>query len=244
MKIKTVGTGAITGAYRSACTLVDDKILIDCGNGIIKTLEEQGVSPNNIEIVLITHLHADHFFDLPFFLLTKSLYKSQTKTKIYCPRGTEKIIEHLCNDYIANEPGAFNEWKNDGNIEFIEFDNLEEQEVLDNYFVSAYPTKHANLKQSYGYVIKKDNKSVGFSGDSVYCENINKIVENSNISVLDMTFINSSKTHMGVEDIEILAKKYNKPIITTHMTKEARDYAKSKNIENLIIPTDGQEIEI
>ena len=38
MKIKTVGTGNIYVADRSACTLIDDHILVDCGNGIVKTL--------------------------------------------------------------------------------------------------------------------------------------------------------------------------------------------------------------
>ena len=42
MKIKTVGTGNIYVADRSACTLIDDHILVDCGNGIVKTLLQQG----------------------------------------------------------------------------------------------------------------------------------------------------------------------------------------------------------
>ena len=46
MKLKLVGTGAITGKERSACSLVDEKILIDCGNGIVKTLTEQGIDIN------------------------------------------------------------------------------------------------------------------------------------------------------------------------------------------------------
>ena len=58
-----IGTGAISVKQRSACSLVDDKILIDCGNGIVKTLLEQDVNINKIDTLLITHLHGDHFLD-------------------------------------------------------------------------------------------------------------------------------------------------------------------------------------
>ena len=39
--------------------------------------------------------------------------------------------------------------------------------------------------------------------------------------------------------------EFNKKIIAaTHMTMQARELAKEKNIKNLIIPNDGDEIEI
>ena len=88
MKLKLIGTGAITGKNRSACSLVDGKILVDCGNGILKTLTEQGIDIYNIEVILITHLHADHFFDLPFLALLRFFNKPQNFTTIYCPVGT------------------------------------------------------------------------------------------------------------------------------------------------------------
>lgn len=72
MKLQIVGTGSIPVKERNACALIDDKILIDCENGIIKILEQQGVNINNIEAVFITHLHGDHFLDLPFLILQRT----------------------------------------------------------------------------------------------------------------------------------------------------------------------------
>ena len=55
----------------------------------------------------------------------------------------------------------------------------------------------------------------------------------------------SIKSHMGVNDIENICNKYkNKKIVATHMKKSTREYAKTLNIENLIIPNDGDEIEL
>ena len=175
----------------------------------------------------------------------KNIYKSQKATKIYCPKGTEKIIEHLSNDYIAGQSNAFENWKSSSKIEFIEFENLKDEEIVKGYYANTYLVDHGEQKPAYGYVIKKENKVIGFSGDSKYCKNIDIIVENSDIAVLDMSFPKRNESHMGVDDIENISNKFNKKIIAaTHMTMQARELAKEKNIKNLIIPNDGDEIEI
>lgn len=93
-------------------------------------------------------------------------------------------------------------------------------------------------------MVTKDNKSIGFSGDSTYCEGIEKIIESSDVSVLDMIFPNRCKAHMGVDDIEFICNKFNKKIVSTHMSNQARDFALERNIDNLIVPNDGDEIEV
>ena len=67
MKIKLVGTGSIGANERSASTLIDDKLLVDLGNGIAKTIVLQGDRLEDIESILITHLHGDHYADIPFY---------------------------------------------------------------------------------------------------------------------------------------------------------------------------------
>ena len=244
MKLKLVGTGSIVGKSRSACSLIDGRILIDCGNGIVKTLSKQGIDISDIEAILITHLHADHFFDLPFFLLTKSFYKIQKTTTIYCPYGTAKIIEHLSDDYVTCKPNSFKKWIVNGNIKFHEFDYLENEKILDDYTATSYLVKHGEMNPVYGYVVKKKDKAIGFSADSTYCKNIDAIISESNIAVLDMSFPESHPTHMGVTDLENICKKYDKKFIATHISDEAREYAKKIKIKNLIIPEDGDEFEV
>lgn len=245
MNLRMIGTGAIGAKERSACCLIDGKILIDCGNGNIKTIMQLGIDLGDIETIFITHLHADHFFDLPFFVLTRSFISESKHAKIFCPKDTEKIVAHLCNDYMADVPNPFNEWKEKGNIEFIEFDNLDNLEFLKDYFVTSYSVEHGDLENAYGYIIRNNENLIGFSGDSIYCSNIDKIVEKSNIAVLDMSFPKRNWMHMGVDDMEIICNKFkNKKIVATHMSASARNLAKAKNINNLIIPDDGEIIEI
>lgn len=243
MKIKMIGTGAISVKQRSACSLVDDKILIDCGNGIVKTLLEQDVNINKIDTLLITHLHGDHFLDIPFLIMQRSFNSSENELHIYCPIGTEKTVGNIIK-LAYSDVADWTILRDKANVKFIEFESLNNEEVSKGYFVSSYQVIHGDFKPAYGYVITNNNKAVGFSGDSSYCESIDKIIKEADISILDMSFIDSSDKHMGVHDIEILIDKYNKKIITTHMSDSARKYALDNKMENLIVPNDGEEFEI
>ncbi len=243
MKIKMIGTGAISVKDRSSCCLIDERIMVDCGNGIVKTLLEQNVDINNIDTLLITHLHGDHFLDLPFLIMQRNFFSANNDLNIYCPNGTEKVIAKI----IALIYSDIKDWtilRDKTNVKFIEFDSLNNQEICKGYYATSYDVVHGDFSPAFGYVIKHNNRSIGLSGDSSYCESIDRILENSNISILDMSFIDSNNKHMGVHDIEFLSKKFNKKIIPTHMSSYAKEYAIEKNINNVIILNDGESIEI
>lgn len=60
MNVKLVGTGAIYTKYNGACTLVDNKLIVDMPNGTLKQLLKKGIDCKNIKTILITHKHGDH----------------------------------------------------------------------------------------------------------------------------------------------------------------------------------------
>ena len=243
MKIKLIGTGSIGATQSSACTLIDNEILIDMPNGIVKRMKQMGVNVSKIKKVFITHLHGDHFLDIPFFMFEKFFSKSNDEVEIFCPPTTkEKVIQIF--DMIF--PGDYENISKDINIKFNEFGQLNKYEILNNTFVTSYFVEHGNLKNSYGYIIEKEGKKLGFSGDSSLCKNIEEIVKNTDISILDTSLPEDGhNAHMGLNNIEFLCNKYkNKKIIATHMHDITRTKAKEKNIVNLIIPDDGDIVNI
>lgn len=100
MKIKLVGTGAMYTAYNSACTLIDNKIIVDMPNGTIKQLLKENINVGLIDIILITHMHGDHTADIPFFLKYIFNYlKIKKNIKIVGPLGIKNKIIKLFNAY-------------------------------------------------------------------------------------------------------------------------------------------------
>ena len=61
MKINIIGSGSIGSGVMSASYLIDDHILVDVPNGVIKYLKHLNYDILHIDTILITHLHGDHF---------------------------------------------------------------------------------------------------------------------------------------------------------------------------------------
>ena len=243
MNIELVGTGSIGAVQMSASTLIDNKILIDLPNGIVKRLKQTDHNILDIETCLITHLHGDHFLDIPFFMLEKYFQKATNMTKIICPKGTMDKTKAL---FDLTFPEEWNKVSKLSCVEFIEFEEMNEEKITDELYVTAKLVEHGDLKPAYGYIVNIQGKSVGFSGDSRLCNSIFDIVERSEISILDMS-VTDKKTdaHMGLYDIKEICEKYkDKTIVATHMHDYTRESVKEEKIDNLIIPDDGQIIKI
>src|SRR6202162_1553058 len=54
------------------------RILMEAGPGLMQALKGSGVSTDSFDLLLISHLHGDHFGGLPFLLLD---YMSETRRK-------------------------------------------------------------------------------------------------------------------------------------------------------------------
>jgi ribonuclease Z len=70
-------------------------ILIDCGEGTQQQLRKFGLKLQKIQLILISHLHGDHFFGLPGLLSTMHLLGRNKKLSIYGPPGLEALIRAM-----------------------------------------------------------------------------------------------------------------------------------------------------
>lgn len=237
MKIKLVGTGAMYTAYNSACTLIDNKIIVDMPNGTIKQLLKENINVGLIDIILITHMHGDHTADIPFFLKYIFNYlKTKKNIKIVGPLGIKNKIIELFNAYNFEDEKEIEQFFN---IEFIEI--LENEIEIDNYFIKSYLVLHGEEKPALGYVI--DNK-LGLTGDSGLCNNIEEIFKKSQMIISDSSLDIGDSCHLGINDLDYLTKKYNKKVLCTHLRDETRNIITRGNFENIIVKEDFYEIEI
>lgn len=240
MKIKMIGTGAIGAKQNSASTLIDETILVDCGNGTVKAMLKNDIDINKIQAVLITHFHMDHFLDLPIFLLTRTFkYKEGTLT-VYGPKGIEANCKELYDKYM-NDGDSFETIKKNTGINFIEVEN-ESLHNLEEYTIESYEVTHGNISDCYGYTLEKNNCKIGFTGDASLCENVLKIIDESYLTIIDMCYLKGNIYHLGCDNIENICRNNpNKKYIPTHMTTMSRNYIMDKKIDNLTILNDCDE---
>ena len=70
-------------------------LLIDCGEGTQIALREAGLKLSHLELLLITHFHADHIAGLPGLLLTLGNNGRQAPLTIIGPHGLKAVFSSL-----------------------------------------------------------------------------------------------------------------------------------------------------
>ncbi len=241
MRITCLGTGTMGSITRGNQSILVDDILLDIGSGVVKKIESMKIYTKSINYLIITHSHADHFVDLPNFLIGRNIRKENKNTlKIICGKGIkEKVIKlfELCfGDGVKNKYKNFEE---SYNVKFIELEN--EQTYQDEHIkITAYDLEHGTCKPILGFTIEKEEKILGYATDTSLCENVKKICEKSQIAFLDSTNTVPTRMHMGVNEVEEIAKQYPK---TTIYAIHRSDYIHN-DIKTIKFPEDGQIINL
>ncbi|HWI22064.1 MAG TPA: MBL fold metallo-hydrolase [Baekduia sp.] len=119
MQITVLGKSPAWQDAAGACSgyLLEEQgelVMLDCGNGVFAKLRER-IDYYDLSAIFISHLHADHFFDLiPYayalMFSPRSLdsrgqpidYHGR-KIQIYAPRGAEAVFTAICKNF-HNEP--------------------------------------------------------------------------------------------------------------------------------------------
>ena len=92
MKITFVGTGTMGCTTRCNTRMLVDDILFDVGMGTVKQIERLKIYTKSIKYIVISHFHADHFLDIPNFLIGRGIRKEteEYKLTIIGPIGVRK----------------------------------------------------------------------------------------------------------------------------------------------------------
>src|SRR5271154_2396136 len=94
MQLRFVGCGDAlgSGGRYNTCFHVTGagvNFLIDCGASSLPALKGLGIARDEIDLVLITHFHGDHFAGLPFLLLDAQFSRRTRPLVIAGPEGIE-----------------------------------------------------------------------------------------------------------------------------------------------------------
>jgi ribonuclease BN (tRNA processing enzyme) len=239
MELHLIGTGSIFTDRLSASALVDGKILIDTPNGSVKAMRRAGLDPRAVDICLITHFHADHFFDIIFLLMEQGLLsRRESELVLIGPAGFAERVEKL---FSLSYPGTWENVRPNISPRFVEFGEEGGEWSGQGYRIRALPVKHTT-PIALGYsIVDEPGARLGYTGDTMYCPSVEELASISSTLVLDISFLKTKAGHMGLDDAEALAgRRPDVRLIGTHLGDEVTGSSRP----NIVLPADGQTFQI
>lgn len=226
-KFITVGVGGAipTKGNSASCNLIPSRgnnwTLIDAGFGCAKNISSLAIPFASISEIIITHFHNDHFCDLPTVLFSIFMSSDRSKCDIYVPpedvnflRATLDIsFTHLF-ETIKMATGKTAE------VNFIGLDQV--CHIADSD-IQSFKVQHGDTP-TYGITASYEEKTIGFSSDTVICDGLNEIADRSDHLVLDCAFSKEfphNPLHATADQIAHFVKKHNfETVLLNHMMPE------------------------
>jgi len=188
-----------SGGRRQSAVLVRGKngnFLLDCGMTTGTGLCDLGIARDEIDTILVSHFHADHFGGIPPFLLA-ALYEDQRKhpLRIAGPPGVKEWVYNLA---AAMGYGIEDrEWPFD--IEFHVLPLRGELEV-GPVRARAFETLHQPHTHPHGIIVDTGKHRIAYSGDTGWFDELPGQVAGSDLFITECTnFYRGFEYHLSHE---------------------------------------------
>jgi ribonuclease BN (tRNA processing enzyme) len=197
--------------------IVDRKYQFDAPPTILPQLKKLEIPLDEIEVLFISHAHGDHFVGLPFLLLEYVYVTRRTRDlHIVGPPGCEEWLEDFSIRVYRNvaEDAGYKRIYHDATPGTV-------QKAGDLEF-EAFPMNHvkADGLKAMGYRVKIGDKTISYTGDTMFCEEAVTLGDGADVYVVDCTYPDEGgPEHMGFSDIETIRGRITPEttIILTHM---------------------------
>lgn len=223
---------AAEGRYWSSF-LVDGKYVFDAPPTLLPHLKQLGVPLNDIEVIFLTHHHGDHFMGVPFLYL-EYMYMTKRAKDLYIvgPPGVEAWMEDFADRCYPNI-------SRDAGYRRIYVDAVPGKELAaGDVTFAAVPMCHVSEHMdAMGYRVKLNGKTVAYTGDTMYCDEVYHLAEGADVLVADCTYIEGTgPEHMGLEDLKKIRKKL--PLETTIVLTHLNGLPNLNGMSNVLIAAD------
>lgn len=146
----------------------ETKILLDAGPSVLAAMKSLGRNPNEVDAIVVSHLHGDHFGGIPFLLLDFTYESKRTrKLEIVGPPGTEERILRLYHTLYSerhNEQLPFP-------VRFTEVRDGSAYEVADAR-IESFHVPHQENELSLGHGVSSAGTKIVYSGDTPWTEDL------------------------------------------------------------------------
>jgi ribonuclease BN (tRNA processing enzyme) len=223
MDLTFIGSGNAfgSGGRFNTCFLVRGercRLLIDCGASSLVALQRAGIAHNDIDGVVVSHLHGDHFGGLPFLLLdAQHLAKRERPLFLWGPAGlatrlaaAQEVLFPGSSQTALRFPVTFREL------------NAGERAAGEGFAVMPFPADHAAGAPCFSLRFEIDGRLVSYSGDTAWSDTLIEVAREADLFICECSsYARAMRGHLAYHELAPrLAQLSARRIILTHMNPD------------------------
>jgi ribonuclease BN (tRNA processing enzyme) len=241
IEIQFLGTGDAfgSGGRLQACIHVqmqDLRFLIDCGASALIGMKHFGLDPSLVDLILLSHLHGDHFAGIPFLILDGQFSRRTRPLQIAGPPGVENRVREAMEVFFPGSSQVQRKFR----VEFAELKEGITSSCL-GLTVTPYAAVHPSGAPSYCLRVKCGEKEIGYSGDTEWTENLIAAARGTDLFISECYFFEKpARYHLNYQILKEQKEKLGcRRLILTHMSEDVLNRLESIDLE---WAADGEKI--
>ena len=238
-----LGTGnfvAPPGRYWNSFVM-DTSVLVEPSPTALPHLRRCGFALDDIEVVVVSHFHADHCFGWPFLIGAAAETGRGRTLHVVGPPGIQAHLAQL------NEAGAV------GSLTAMAYANLDLRFVeVDGSWQEAGPLRfravevvHVPYLRCFGYLFDRGDRVVAYSGDTTPCAGLTELAAQADVLVVECNGRHTPPgvptSHMDEESVRALQAAHpDVHLILTHLGEQVD----TASMSGVTVPDDFERLTV
>ena len=226
--VRFVGSGDSfgSGGRFQTCIVVDgprSRVAIDFGTSSLIALAQQGIEPNSIDAILLTHLHGDHCGGVPFLLIDAMLASRRARPlTIAGPRDLQRRMGEIREALFPGSHVMVPRFP----LEWIELQPGTSRAVLD-CVVTARPARHTAETNPTSLRVEIGGKVIAYTGDTEWTDDVAAVARGADLLIAECYYYAKPiKWHLNYPAIAAHREGVGaRRVILTHMSNEMLAHA-------------------
>jgi len=247
MRVTVVGSGDAfgSGGRFNTCFFIESakgRLLIDCGASSLVGLKAHGLDPNDVDGIVLSHLHGDHFGALPFLLLdAQFLARRERPLLIAGPPGTRARLDAALEVFFPKSTS--NNWRFAWKVMEIEIG--QPTDVL-GHSVTTTEVVHYAGAPSTAVRLFDGRTLFTYSGDTEWFEGLLSVANGADIFIVEcFGYSGHIPGHLTWEILKPrLSDLRARRIMLTHMGPSMFAHLDEVRGTGVLIAEDGAVIEL
>jgi ribonuclease BN (tRNA processing enzyme) len=192
-------------------------VLVDCGASSLIAMKRRNVDPSEIEVVLVSHLHGDHFGGIPFLVLDGQFRRRERPLIVAGPPGLRARVTEAMEVFFPGSSAIARPFR----LEFVQLPQGVPAAV-GPVSVTPFEVDHASGAPAFALRIEYAGKVLAYSGDTAWTESLLDAARGADLFVCEAYFAEKRvRYHLDYATLEANAGRLScKRIILTHMSED------------------------